>query len=323
MRRGNGAAARDRERKQGCKRAALRTRAISGLQSEAALQSTSRFLRKIACFSCAFLGRMPTQSFLRSRYEGVEHQFMNRSSAIQSANGSEKAFTTTHWSVVLEAQGESPAAQRALEILCRTYWRPLYGFVRRHGLGREEAQDLVQEFFARLLEHRNLDTVRREKGRLRSYLLVSLKRFLAAERHRASGVKRYESGPHIPLDELLESEAADFELTETWSADRLYERHWALAVLEQVLGRLESEYQAAGNAVLFDRLKEFLVGEKRLRTQAEIATELGMTENAVKQAFHRFRQRYRLLLREEIAHTVAQAGDVEGELRHLVSVLRG
>jgi len=248
---------------------------------------------------------------------------MNGSSAIQSADGGAMAFTTTHWSVVLEAQGETPAAQRALEILCRTYWRPLYGFVRRHGLGREEAQDLVQEFFARLLEHRNLDTVRREKGRLRSYLLVSLKRFLATERHRASGVKRYESGPHIPLDELLESEVADFELTETWSADRLYERHWALAVLEQVLDRLESEYQAAGNAVLFDRLKEFLVGEPGLRTQAEIATELGMTENAVKQAFHRFRQRYRLLLREEIAHTVTQAGDVEGELRHLVSVLRG
>ena len=247
---------------------------------------------------------------------------MNGSSGIQSANGGAMAFTTTHWSLVLEAQGDTPAAQRALEILCRTYWRPLYGFVRRHGLGREEAQDLVQEFFARLLEHRNLDTVRREKGRLRSYLLVSLKRFLATERHRASGVKRYESGPHIPLDELLESEVADLELTETWSADRLYERHWALAVLEQVLGLLESEYQAAGKGALFDRLKEFLVGERGLRTQAEIATELGMTENAVKQAFHRFRQRYRLLLREEIAHTVAQAGDVEGELRHLVSVLR-
>jgi RNA polymerase sigma-70 factor (ECF subfamily) len=248
---------------------------------------------------------------------------MNGSSAIQSANGGAMAFTTTHWSLVLEAQGETPAAQRALEILCRTYWRPLYGFVRRHGLGREEAQDLVQEFFARLLEHRNLDAVRREKGRLRSYLLVSLKRFLATERHRARGVKRYESGPHIPLDELLESEIGDFELTETWSADRLYERHWALAVLEQVLGRLESEYREAGNAVLFERLKEFLVGEPGLRTQAQIATELGMTENAVKQAFHRFRQRYRLLLRQEIAHTVAQAGDVEGELRHLVSVLRG
>jgi RNA polymerase sigma-70 factor (ECF subfamily) len=248
---------------------------------------------------------------------------MNGSPAIQSANGGAMAFATTHWSVVLEAQGESPAAQKALEILCRNYWRPLYGFARRQGLAREEAQDLVQEFFARLLEHKNLEAVRREKGRLRSYLLVSLKRFLASEQHRASGVKRYESGPHIPLDELLESDVADLELTETWTADRLYERHWALAVLEQVLGRLESEYRAAGNAVLFDRLKEFLVGEQGLRTQAEIATELGMTENAVKQAFHRFRQRYRLLLREEIAHTVAQAGDVEGELRHLISILRG
>jgi RNA polymerase sigma-70 factor (ECF subfamily) len=253
----------------------------------------------------------------------VEHQLMNGSPSIQSANGGAMAFTTTHWSIVLEAQGETPAAQRALEILCRTYWRPLYGFVRRHGLGREEAQDLVQEFFACLLEHRNLDAVRREKGRLRSYLLVSLKRFLATEQHRASGVKRYETGPHIPLDELLESDVADLELAETWTADLLYERHWALAVLEQVLGRLESEYRAAGNAVLFDRLKEFLVGERGLRTQAEIATELGMTENAVKQAFHRFRQRYRVLLREEIAHTVAQPGDVEDELRHLVSVLRG
>ena len=204
------------------------------------------------------------------------------------------------------------------------FWesKTLSGFVRRHGLGREEAQDLVQEFFARLLEHRNLDTVRREKGRLRSYLLVSLKRSLASEQHRARGVKRYESGPHISLDELLESEATDFELAETLSADRLYERRWALAMLEQVLGRLESEYRAADNAALFDRLKEFLVGERGRPTQAEIGTELGMTENAVKQAFHRLRQRYRVLLREEIAHTVAQPGDVEDEMRHLVSVLR-
>ena len=131
---------------------------------------------------------------------------------------------------------------------------------------------------------------------MRSYLLVSVKRFLATERHRASGVKRYESGPHIPLDELLKSEFADFELAETWSADRLYERHWALAVLEQVLTRLESEYRAAGNAMLFDRLKEFLVGERGRPTQAEIATQLGMTENAVKQAFHRLRQRYRAVV---------------------------
>src|SRR5215471_10172411 len=144
---------------------------------------------------------------------------MNGSPSIQSADGGAMAFTTTHWSVVLDAQGESPAAQRAIEILCLTYWRPLYGFARRQGLTREEAQDVIQEFFARLLEHRNLDAVRREKGRLRSYLLVSLKRFLASERRRASGVKRYETGPHIALDDLLESEVADFELSEALSAD--------------------------------------------------------------------------------------------------------
>jgi len=248
---------------------------------------------------------------------------MNSSPPIQSASGGAMAFTTTHWSVVLEAQNESPAAQKALDMLCRTYWRPLYGFVRRQGLTREESQDVVQEFFAGLLEHRNLDAVRREKGRLRSYLLVSVKRFIASEQQRAAGVKRYESGPHIPLDELLESELADFERTETLSADQLYERRWALAILDQVLNRLESEYQAAANAALFDRLKEFLVGEKGRPLQAEIGAELNMTENAVKQAFHRFRQRYRMLLREEIAHTVAQPGDVEDELRHMISVLRG
>jgi RNA polymerase sigma-70 factor (ECF subfamily) len=248
---------------------------------------------------------------------------MNGSPAIQSAEGGAMAFTTTHWSAVLEAQGETPAAHKALEILCRTYWRPLFGFARRQGLTREEAQDLVQEFFAGLLAHRNLNTVRREKGRLRSYLLVSVKRFIASERHRASGVKRYESGPHIPLDELLESEAADFELAETLSADQLYERRWALAMLEQVITRLESEYRATNNAALFDRLKEFLVGEQARPLQADIGAELGMTENAVKQAFHRFRQRYRVLLREEIAHTVMAPGDVEDELRHLISVLRG
>ncbi|PYL81500.1 MAG: RNA polymerase subunit sigma-24 [Verrucomicrobia bacterium] len=248
---------------------------------------------------------------------------MNGSPAIQSSNSGAVTFTTTHWSVVLEAQGPSPAAQRALEILCRTYWRPLYGFARGQGLGREEAQDLVQEFFARLLEHRNLNTVRRERGRLRSYLLVSLRRFLATEQHRATGVKRYESGLHISLDELPESEVTDFELAETLSADRLYERRWALAMLEQVLTGLEAEYRAAGHEPLFEKLKEFLVGEEGRPLQAEIATELGMTENAVKQAFHRFRQRYRVLLREEIAHTVLAPGDVEDELRHLISVLRG
>ena len=249
---------------------------------------------------------------------------MNGAADTQSADGDAMSFTTTHWSIVLEAQGDSPAAQKALEILCRTYWRPLYGFVRRQGLTREEAQDLVQEFFARLLEHRNLEAVRREKGRLRSYLLVSLKRFLASEQHRATGVKRYETGPHIPLDELRESEAADFELSETLSPDQLYERRWALTLLEQVLARLGGEYRAAGPAAagLFERLKEILTDESGRPSQAQIAQELSMSENAVKQAFYRLRQRYRYLVREEIAHTVAVPGDVEDELRHFIAVLQ-
>jgi RNA polymerase sigma factor (sigma-70 family) len=232
------------------------------------------------------------------------------------------AFITTHWSVVLTAQGESPAAQAALEKLCRTYWRPLYGFVRRQGASPEEAEDLTQGFLALLLERRDLDAVRKEKGRLRSYLLTSLKHFLANERHRAMAVKRGEGRRLIPLEELRSGEHADLEPADNLSPDRIYERRWALTVLEQVLVRLKNEYGAAENARLFDCLKELLTGESGQLSQAKIAGELGMTENAVKQAFHRFRKRYQLLLREEIAHTVAVPGDIEDELRHLIAVLR-
>jgi RNA polymerase sigma factor (sigma-70 family) len=240
----------------------------------------------------------------------------------QSAQNGAVAFATTHWSVVLTAQGESPAAQKALETLCRGYWRPIYSFVRRQGAQREEAEDLTQAFFALLLERRDLDVVRKEKGRLRSYLLVSLKHFLANERHRAMAVKRGEGRRPIPLDELRSGEHADLEPAHELSPDRIYERGWALTVLKQVFARLKNEYGAAENARLFDCLKELLAGESGQPSQAKIAGELGMAENAVKQAFHRFRQRYQLLLREEIAHTVAVPGDIEDELRHLIAVLR-
>jgi RNA polymerase sigma-70 factor (ECF subfamily) len=234
----------------------------------------------------------------------------------------EAAFMTTHWSVVLEAQGESPAAQDALEKLCRTYWWPLYGFVRRSGYNPEEAQDLIQGFFALLLERRDLDVVRREKGRLRSYLLVSLKNFLAKARRRELALKRGEGQALVHLDELLARERSDLEPADNLTADRIYERRWALTLLEQVLRRLESEYRSGGNAKLFDCLKEFLSDEPGRRSQAEVARELGMTENAVKQAFHRLRQRYRQLLRDEIVQTVAVPGDIEDELRHFISVLQ-
>jgi RNA polymerase sigma factor (sigma-70 family) len=232
------------------------------------------------------------------------------------------AFTTTRWSVVLTAQGPSPAAEKALEKLCCVYWWPLYGFVRRQGYNPEEAQDVTQGFFAMLLERRDLDAVRREKGRLRSYLLASLKNFLAKAHRRAMTIKRGEGRPVVPLEELLIRERADVELADTLTAERIYERRWALTLLEQVLARLGEEYRVAGSAALFEQLKQQLTEDPGRPSQAQIAQELSMTENAVKQAFYRLRQRYRLLLRDEIAQTVAEPDDVEDELRHFVAILQ-
>jgi RNA polymerase sigma factor (sigma-70 family) len=231
-------------------------------------------------------------------------------------------FSTTNWSVVLEAQGQSPVAQQALEKLCNTYWRPVYSFVRREGTGHEEAEDLTQAFFVLLLQRRNFDDVRKEKGRLRSYLLTSLKHFLVSQHRRAVTVKRGEGQQPVPLEELAAIGRADIEPSDHLSADRIYERRWALTLMEQVLRRLRDEYVMAGNAELFNLLKQLLPDEPGAPSRAEIALQLGMTDNALRQSFHRFRQRYQLLLREEISHTVAVASDIEDELRHLIRVLR-
>jgi RNA polymerase sigma-70 factor (ECF subfamily) len=238
-----------------------------------------------------------------------------------SAQRGAVVFTTTHWSVVLSAQGESPAAHEALEKLCRIYWRPIYSFVRRQGIGPEEAEDLTQGFFAQLLERRSLSAVRKEKGRLRSYLLGALKYFLADEQRRAMAIKRGKGQRLIPLEGLRADEWVEMEPTDRVTAEMIYERRWASTVLEHVLSRLKDEYHAAGNAALFDLLKQLLPDEPGAPSQAEIAARLGMTGNAVRQAFYRFRQRYQSLLREEIAHTVATPGDIEDELRHLIAVL--
>lgn len=232
------------------------------------------------------------------------------------------AFVTTQWSMVLEAQGQSPAAREALERLCRTYWRPVYSFIRRQGVRPEEAEDLTQGFFALLLERRDLETVRREKGRLRSYLLVSLKHFLTNERCRAMTIKRGQGRRLVPLDALGDCEGVDLAPIDTLTADQIYERRWALTVLEKVLACLADEYCTAGSTALFEQLKKLLGDEQDRPSQAELANELRMTENAVKQAFHRLRRRYRELLHEEISHTVIAPGDIEDELRHLVAVLR-
>ena len=204
----------------------------------------------------------------------------------------------------MAAQGATSAAQAALEKLCSTHWRPIYGFVRRQGVGPEDAKDLTQGFFALLLERRDLETVRQEKGRLRSYLLTSLKHFLTNERNRAMAIKRGEGQRLIPLEDLRERERVGFEPSETLPPDEIYERRWALSVQ------------------LFDRLQKSLTNESDRAMPADTAHEFGMTESAVRQASYRLRQRYRQVLREEIAHTVMAAGDIDDELRHLVAVLR-
>jgi RNA polymerase sigma-70 factor (ECF subfamily) len=232
------------------------------------------------------------------------------------------AFTTTHWSVVLEAQGESPAAQEALEKLCRTYWRPIYAFLRRQGIPTQQAEDITQGFFAELLNRRSLSAVRKEKGRLRSFLLGGLRYFLANEERRAKAIKRGKGQPVISLNELHAEEQIGHEPADPVTAEMVYERRWALTVLERVVSRLKDEYRAAGNTALFDSLKELLPDEPDAPSQAEVAERVGMTENALRQAFFRFRKRYQSLLREEIAHTVATPGDIEDELRHLVAVIR-
>jgi RNA polymerase sigma factor (sigma-70 family) len=264
---------------------------------------------RLFCFDCIVLAKDSGVSLITIGLAAV------------GENGA-AAFATTHWSMVVAAQGDSPEADKALERLCRTYWQPIYSFIRRQGATPEDAQDLTQGFFALLLERRDLDTVRKEKGRLRSYLLTSLKHFLANERYRATAIKRGEGRRLIPLDALRDCERIEGAPAEPLTAEQIFERRWAVTVLNQVLVNLEVEYRAAGKMRLFDRLQKSLTDEPDSSSQVEIAQELGMTENAVNQAFHRFRQRYRELLREEVAHTVMVSVDIEDELRHLIAVLR-
>ena len=231
------------------------------------------------------------------------------------------AFVTTRWSVILAAQQESPHAEAALETLCRAYWKPLYAFVRRQGLNRDDARDLTQGFFALLLERRDLDAVRKEKGRFRSYLLTAFKNFLTDEWRRTMAIKRGKGEEPIPLDEMDTEERIEMEAADRMTPELIYEQRWASTVLQRVLGQLKDEYRVAGNDRLFDALKQLLPDEPGAPSQADIAGQIGMTENAVRQAFFRFRKRYQVLLREEIAHTVASPSEVEDELRYLISVV--
>lgn len=231
-------------------------------------------------------------------------------------------FCTTQWSVVLAA-GRSDAAEArvALETLCGAYWYPLYAYVRRQGSSPEDAQDLTQAFFAQLLEKRYLTAADPGKGRFRSFLIASLKHFLANARDRARAQKRGGGAFSISIDLPAAEARYGGQLADVDSPERIFERQWALSLLDQVMGRLRAELTAGVNAQRFDALKPTLTAEHDSLSHAEIGRRLGMSEGAVKVAVHRLRKRYRELLREEIMRTVSEAGEIEEEMRHLLQVL--
>ena len=233
----------------------------------------------------------------------------------------EAVFVTTHWSVLLTAQNRSPAAREALQQLSHVYWGPVYSFIRREGRTREEAQNLTQGFFGQLLERADPVAVRRAKGRLRVFLLESLKNFLANER-RLAGAARRGAGRTPPISfAALETEAGLELESATLSGDRIYEQRWAMTVLDQAIARLTDEQQRFPNPALAARLGELLSEEPDRACLAAIGREFGLPELAVKQALQRLRERYRHLLREEISHTVGKTDEIEHEARTLVLAL--
>jgi RNA polymerase sigma-70 factor (ECF subfamily) len=240
---------------------------------------------------------------------------------LQVTSGPGADFRTTHWSVVLAAKDDtSPVADDALAQLCRAYWYPLYAFIRRRGHGPHDAQDLTQEFFYRLLDKRYLSAVDHRKGRFRTFLLAALEHFLANEWRRLQTQRRGGGQQIISIDDSAEQRYAHEPATDL-SPERIYEHRWALAFLEQVLGKLRAEFAKAGKGTTFEALKVFLTGDRAPTGYADLAVSLGTTEAALKMAVSRLRQRYAELLRQEIANTVSSPDEVEDELRSLMTAL--
>ena len=238
-----------------------------------------------------------------------------------TVNNPQRVFLTTRWTEVLRAaQTSVPGGADALENLCRKYWYPLYAYVRREGFSSHDAQDLTQSFFARFLEKNYLAQVDPARGRFRSFLLASLKHFLANEWDRLRAQKRGGGAQIISLDEQSAEARYLLEPRDETNAERIFERRWALTILEEVLARLERECADAGKADQFGVLKDHMMAQSDA-PQSELARRLNTTPAAVKVAIHRLRKRYRALLREEIAQTVSNPSEVDTELRHLLAVI--
>ena len=249
---------------------------------------------------------------------------MPRSSlAFSKSKRSAGGFAATRWTRVFLARArESPEAREALEELCQTYWYPLYAFIRRSGHTREDAQDLAQEFFARLLARDWLAQVDASKGRFRSFLLGALKHFLANELDKARAIRRGGRQPFISLDAVTAETRYQLEPAHLEAPDKIFERRWAIQILDKALAALQREHTQQGKGVVFDTLKDCLAGSRESVPYAELAPRLGVSVAALKVMVHRFRGRYRDLLHEEVARTVDEHGQIEGEMRYLLEILR-
>jgi RNA polymerase sigma-70 factor (ECF subfamily) len=242
----------------------------------------------------------------------------------KSSTAPDDLFATTHWTVVLAAGKRStPQSDGALEELCRTYWFPLYAYVRRRGYSKEDAEDLTQAFFARFLARNYLAGLSAERGRFRAFLLASLKHFLINDWKKSQCQKRGGGEALLSLDWQTADTKFQVAATAEPSPDKAFDREWALALLAKVIERLQKKCEADGKAKLFAQLKMFLTAGKDGTAQAEVAKALGMEEGAVRVAIHRLRKRYRQLLRDEIAQTLADAADVDEEMRALFGAFSG
>jgi len=234
----------------------------------------------------------------------------------------QRHFATTHWSIVLAAgQDPSPASQAALATLCETYWYPLYAHVRRRGYPADEAQDLIQGFFVELLEKELVQVADRQRGRFRSFLLASLDHFLAKAWRQTQAQKRGGGRRMLSLDFPAGEGRYQVEPAAALTADKLFERQWALALIERALAHLRDEFVQGGKQELFDELKSYLGGGEETVPYRQLAAKLGLSEGAVKVAVHRLRRRCRELVRAEIAQTVAGPQELEEELRDLFAAV--
>jgi RNA polymerase sigma factor (sigma-70 family) len=237
---------------------------------------------------------------------------------------SSKRFATTHWSLVQAACGPaSREAQKALATLCEAYWYPLYAFVRRRGKDPEEARDLTQAFFATLLEKGYLQDADQQRGRFRTFLMAACGHFLSKEKDRSRTIKRGGGRLAISLDFEDGEHRYLLEPAHSMTAERLFDRRWALTLLDRVINMLGDEYAQAGKTPLYERLKVALTGESDGMSYVQVAADLGMTEGAIKVAAHRLRKRFRSLLREEIGKTVATPDEIDDEIKLLFEKMRG